>query len=408
MNSSTSVHSASAQRRRQAKMDALAPTFGAALTDADAKVHSLTLAQLVDAHRAGSVSTADVLSAYGKKAFAAQKATNCLADVMLSDLLILHPKPDPAPAHIDDDDDDGFCDPFAKLKSDSHRHSDPKLDEDRGRARVHRLPRDGHAVGNGWHEDAVTKTEPEPEPEDDADSHTDTHTDTDTSADSDADDRPLSGVPISVKDCIDVAGCASTLGYTAFAHTSVRTSAPIVQLLQRAGALVHVKTTVPTGLFSMETTTSLFGRTSNPYNPAYSPGASTGGGAALLALGGSAIEIGTDVGGSVRIPAAFCGVYSMKATHGRFPSTGARTSTPGLESVPTVVSPLARRLEDLEEFWKRVMGLRPWEIDHTVRVSSYFFFCLPLCLALRYTRLAPPALSSCLRPVPTYWRRTTA
>ena len=99
-------------------MDALAPTFGAALTDADAKVHSLTLAQLVDAHRAGSVSTADVLSAYGKKAFAAQKATNCLADVMLSDLLILHPKPDPAPAHIDDDDDDddGFCDPLREAQ----------------------------------------------------------------------------------------------------------------------------------------------------------------------------------------------------------------------------------------------------------------------------------------------------
>lgn len=179
--------------------------------------------------------------------------------------------------------------------------------------------------------------------------------------------KPLSGVPVSLKDCVDLEGHDTTLGYSANANRPVRESAPIVRLLRDAGALLHVKTTVPTGLFSFETESDLFGTTSNPYNPKFSPGASTGGGAALLAYQGSKIEVGTDSGGSVRFPAAFCGLYGLKSSSGRFPSTGCGSSVAGWESVPTVTSPLARKLEDLAEFWARVVGMKPWEYDHTVR-----------------------------------------
>ena len=178
--------------------------------------------------------------------------------------------------------------------------------------------------------------------------------------------RPLSGVPISLKDCVDIAGHDSTLGYSARANRPVSTSAPIVRLLQDAGALLHAKTTVPTGLLSFETTSDLFGTTTNPYNPMFSPGASTGGGAALLAYRGSKIEIASDLGGSVRFPAAYCGIYGMKASSGRFPSSGCQTSVPGLEAVQTA-SPMAKNLDDLREFWERVVNMEPWKYDHTVR-----------------------------------------
>ncbi|KAH9835238.1 amidase signature enzyme [Rhodofomes roseus] len=181
--------------------------------------------------------------------------------------------------------------------------------------------------------------------------------------------RPLSGVVISIKDCIDVAGYDTTLGFSARTGRPAETSAPLVRLLQDAGALLHVKTAVPTGLLSFETQSDVFGETLNPYNPAFSPGASTGGGAALVAYQGSIIEVGTDIGGSARFPAAYCGVYSVKSSVGRFPAHGCVQCMPGLEASPTVTSPLARTLDDLREFWKRVVEMQPWLYDHT---------CIPL------------------------------
>lgn len=180
---------------------------------------------------------------------------------------------------------------------------------------------------------------------------------------------PLSGVPVGLKDVVDIEGHDTTMGYSAYANHPVSTSAPIVKLLQDAGALLHVKTTVPTGLLSFETESDLFGVTTNPYNPNFSPGASTGGGAALLAYHGSVIEIATDTGGSVRIPAANCGLYAVKSSAYRFPTYGVATCAPGLEATQTVCSPIARNLEDLTEFWKRVVGMKPWEYDHAVRHS---------------------------------------
>ncbi|KAI0746876.1 amidase signature enzyme [Daedaleopsis nitida] len=177
--------------------------------------------------------------------------------------------------------------------------------------------------------------------------------------------KPLHGVPITIKDCINIAGHDTTLGFSANVDRPAHESAPIVRLLRDAGGLIYAKTTLPTGCLSFEVSSDIFGTTTNPYNPAFSPGASTGGGAALLACQGSMIEVGTDLGGSTRYPAAYCGLYTVKGSHGRFPSHGSVSCAPGLEAIPTITAPLARTLDDLEEFWKRVVDMKPWDYDHT-------------------------------------------
>lgn len=131
-----------------------------------------------------------------------------------------------------------------------------------------------------------------------------------------------------------------------------------------------MKTTVPAGLVGLETVSDVFGRTTNPYSKAHSTGASTGGGAALLACGGSKIEIGSDLAGSVRIPAHFCGIWSLKGSVGRFPTWGALSSMEGLEGIQIVTAPMAGSLADLEEFWQRVVLAKPWQYDHTVSAST--------------------------------------
>lgn len=181
------------------------------------------------------------------------------------------------------------------------------------------------------------------------------------------DGRPLLGVPISIKDPHDYEGTDSTLGYSCNVGKPASSHSVIVQMLLDAGATLHVKTTVPTGLVALETDSDLYGYCSNPYNPAFASGASSGGGAALLAGGGSVIEIGSDFGGSVRVPAHFCGVYSIKTSHGRFPETGLVPFCAGLQGIHHVTSPLAQNLEDLTEFCRRFFDLKPWLHCHTVR-----------------------------------------
>ncbi|KAJ3502932.1 hypothetical protein NLJ89_g8664 [Agrocybe chaxingu] len=213
--------------------------------------------------------------------------------------------------------------------------------------------------------------------------------DSDTSINEVARERSLLGVPVSIKgessrrrrhrsgptyifsltDTVNIAGYDTTIGYSRNVGRPAAASSAIVRLLQDAGALVHAKTTVPTGLLALETVSDVYGRTTNPYNQDYSAGASTGGGGALLACGGSKIEIGTDIAGSVRIPAHFCGIWSLKGSSGRFPGWGTEPAMKGLLSVPIVASPMAGNLEDLREFWKRVISSEPWQYDHT---------CVPL------------------------------
>jgi Asp-tRNA(Asn)/Glu-tRNA(Gln) amidotransferase A subunit family amidase len=183
---------------------------------------------------------------------------------------------------------------------------------------------------------------------------------------------PLAGMPVSVKDTVGVAGFASCIGYSSPSWlVPFQKDAAIVRLLRDAGAYPFVKTNVPITLLSFESCSDIWGRTTNPYSAKHSPGGSTGGEAALLALGGSRLGIGTDVAGSVRIPAHYSGIYTIKASTHRFPKSGNATSVVGQEGVPAVYSPMTRTLEDLETFWRAIVGIKPWDYDHSVRQRPF-------------------------------------
>lgn len=178
---------------------------------------------------------------------------------------------------------------------------------------------------------------------------------------------PLAGVPISLKDTIDVGGYDSTTGISSYV-TADRKGRPAdgahVRLLKDAGAIPYVKTNVPITMLSFEATNDVWGQSTNPYNERYTPGGSTGGEAALLALGGR-VGIGSDVAGSVRVPAHFSGIYALRCSTGRWPKAGGTTPMLGQDGVPSVNSPMARTLDDLAYFTRAVVGMKPWVYDYT-------------------------------------------
>ncbi|KAK7683119.1 hypothetical protein QCA50_013792 [Cerrena zonata] len=182
-------------------------------------------------------------------------------------------------------------------------------------------------------------------------------------------DGPLAGMPVSMKDTTGVAGFDACIGYSAWAFKPIQKDSPLVRLLKDAGAVPFVKTNVPITLLSFESFNDVFGRSTNPHGKGFAPGGSTGGEAALLAYGGSRIGIGTDVAGSVRAPAHYSGIYTIKSSMHRFLKSGNPTSIAGQIGVPAVYSPMTRTLEDLETFWRALMSMKPWEYD---------FSCIPL------------------------------
>jgi len=116
----------------------------------------------------------------------------------------------------------------------------------------------------------------------------------------------------------------------------------LVQQLIDLGAIPVFKTNVPQTMFSFESSNPLWGRTTNPYNSGYTSGGSSGGEAAAVALDGSAFGIGSDIGGSLRIPPGYCGVYSLKPSAGRISRSGAASPDKGFEGIIDVVGPIGR------------------------------------------------------------------
>ncbi|HUY61508.1 MAG TPA: amidase [Candidatus Dormibacteraeota bacterium] len=160
---------------------------------------------------------------------------------------------------------------------------------------------------------------------------------------------PLQGLPVTIKDAIDVAGLPTTAGLPARARALAERDSPLAAAVRQAGAVLLGKTNVPTRTADWQTENPLFGRTVNPWDPSRTPGGSTGGGAAALAAGLSALEFGSDIGGSIRVPAAFCGVYGHRPSetlvprHGHVPGT----PRPNPAVVMGVLGPLARDARDL-------------------------------------------------------------
>ncbi|HVW26857.1 MAG TPA: amidase family protein [Polyangiaceae bacterium] len=158
---------------------------------------------------------------------------------------------------------------------------------------------------------------------------------------------PLHGVPITLKESLDLAGTPSTFGVTAHRHDFPARDDPYVARLRSAGAVVLGKTNVAQLLMFVETDNPVYGRTNNPWNLARSPGGSSGGEGAIIAAMGSPLGLGTDIGGSCRIPAAACGVVGFKPTAGRLPDLGRGSMPIGELAIPSQVGVLARRVEDV-------------------------------------------------------------
>jgi amidase len=181
---------------------------------------------------------------------------------------------------------------------------------------------------------------------------------------------PLHGVPFSIKDSIEQAGSrctAGTLGRRAAPPSTA--DATLVERLRNAGAIPIARTNLPDLLFAFESANLLFGQTNNPYDVTRTPGGSSGGEAALLAACGSALGLGSDAAGSVRLPAAFCGIAAIKPTSGRLPRTGHFPPAGGWLETVWQIGPMARRVEDLIEAMRLLTG--PDGIDPTVPDVPY-------------------------------------
>lgn len=167
---------------------------------------------------------------------------------------------------------------------------------------------------------------------------------------------PLHGVPMTIKDSLDTAGVISTGGTTGRAAFVPDEDATVVARLREAGAILLGKTNTPEFTLSFETDNLLYGRTSNPYGPSRTSGGSSGGAAAIIAAGGAPFDIGSDYGGSIRLPAHCCGITGLKPTSGRVPRTGHILPFGGLLDSFQQLGPLARRVEDLRLIFPLIAG----------------------------------------------------
>ncbi|GAA6022599.1 hypothetical protein JCM10207_003919 [Rhodosporidiobolus poonsookiae] len=153
---------------------------------------------------------------------------------------------------------------------------------------------------------------------------------------------PLHGVPISLKDQFDISGEELNMGYASYLGRISKQDCALVKMLLDAGAVLYVRTNVPQTMMISDTFNYVYGRTVNPHNRSLTSGGSSGGEGALIALKGSILGVGTDIGGSIRIPSSFCGLCGVRPTTRRVPYGFATNSMLGQESVPSVAGPLAR------------------------------------------------------------------
>ncbi len=167
---------------------------------------------------------------------------------------------------------------------------------------------------------------------------------------------PLHGVPISIKSSIDVAGQKCEAGTRLRAGHIPQRDAPLVSRLKQAGAIVLGVTNTPEMLMAWETDNLLYGRTNSPWDLDRTPGGSSGGEAAAIATGMSAAGVGSDGGGSIRVPAHFSGICGLKPTPGRIPSTGHFPESGGPFAFLGVVGPMARTVADLKVLFEVMQG----------------------------------------------------
>jgi amidase len=167
---------------------------------------------------------------------------------------------------------------------------------------------------------------------------------------------PLHGVPLSIKSSIAVSGLRHEAGTKLRAGLIAKKDAPLVSRLRDAGAIILGTTNTPELLMAWETGNSLYGHTSNPWDLSRTPGGSSGGEAAAIASGCSAGGVGSDGGGSIRVPAHFSGICGLKPTPGRIPATGHFPTSVGPFTLLGVVGPMARTIADLKALFEAMEG----------------------------------------------------
>ncbi|HEX5483094.1 MAG TPA: amidase [Terriglobia bacterium] len=167
---------------------------------------------------------------------------------------------------------------------------------------------------------------------------------------------PLHGVPVTVKSSIDVAGWPCESGTRLRAGNTPAADAPLAARLRKAGAILLGNTNTPELLMAYETDNLLYGRTNNPWDLGRTPGGSSGGESAAIAAGLSAGGVGSDGGGSIRVPAHFTGICGLKPTPGRIPATGHFPASLGPFTLTGVVGPLARTAADLKLMFEVIAG----------------------------------------------------
>jgi Asp-tRNA(Asn)/Glu-tRNA(Gln) amidotransferase A subunit family amidase len=170
---------------------------------------------------------------------------------------------------------------------------------------------------------------------------------------------PLHGVPVTVKSCVDVVGWPCAAGSLLRKDVRPSADAVLVRRLRDAGAILLGNTNTPEFLMAYETDNRISGKTSNPWNMEFSSGGSSGGEAAAIASGCSAGGVGSDGGGSIRVPAHFCGICGLKPTPGRIPSTGHYPPANSAFGWLGVVGPMARTVGDLKILFDVLCGPDP-------------------------------------------------
>ncbi|KAF7514108.1 hypothetical protein GJ744_004433 [Endocarpon pusillum] len=171
---------------------------------------------------------------------------------------------------------------------------------------------------------------------------------------------PLHGLPISVKEHVGMQGLGQNAGFVSWWDHTAPEDAHLLQLLWNAGCVFYARTTQPQTLMHLETSNNLYGETVNPYNTSLTAGGSSGGEGALLGMRGSCLGVGSDIGGSIRSPAANNGVYGLRPTSGRLPASGFAATMMGQEHVLPVMGPLSTTLEGCKLFMRTIIDQKPW------------------------------------------------
>ncbi|KAJ5459773.1 uncharacterized protein N7458_001325 [Penicillium daleae] len=177
---------------------------------------------------------------------------------------------------------------------------------------------------------------------------------------------PLHGLPVSIKDLFSVKGVDTSIGWVGLTNNPAPADKSVARTLRRLGAVLYVKTNLPQSMMMSDSYNHVFGQCVNPLNRNLISGGSSGGESSLVAARGSALGIGTDIGGSIRIPASLCGLYGLSPTPGRHPY---ERGSPSQDIVRSVAGPMSCSLATIERYMEALPCAAPWELDqHTAPV----------------------------------------